>query len=501
MSLKHVIVQAGGKGTRMGHLTEHKPKALVSVNGMPMLYSLSRAFGGCDFYVIADYKADVLETYMESLPPEFKYELIRPGGKGTCAGIRAAAAMIPSDDQVAVVWCDLYFESPPPIPDANADYIGLTDKLKCRWCFRNGEPLEEPSTAGGILGLFFFKSKEILSNMPDSGEFVRFLKETGAKLNPIMIDRVAEIGNIEAYEKIRKRALPARFFNSVRIDGETVIKEVLDKNFEHLLADEINWYEFVIAHGYKNIPKVYSFKQPLVLEKINGSSPHNLENLDDMQKEGILTSILSALDDLHGIGAIPSSQETLNKVYIDKTIERIKKIKPLIPHSDSEHYVVNGKRVRNLLNQKHAGAIEALVRRMKPPEKFTVIHGDPTFSNMLIDHKTNKVFLIDPRGYFGSMRIYGDQLYDYAKLYYSVVGNYDTFNEKDFRVHMEGGKVTVSLRSEGWEGLERLFESRFAGRMKDIKDPARAHMDLAVRVCGGRYRLGAWRIFPRIGAL
>ena len=40
--LDYIIVQAGGKGTRMGALTQNKPKALVPVNNLPMIFHLFR---------------------------------------------------------------------------------------------------------------------------------------------------------------------------------------------------------------------------------------------------------------------------------------------------------------------------------------------------------------------------------------------------------------------------------------------------------------------------
>ena len=40
MDCEYIIVQAGGKGTRMGYLTANKPKCLVSVNKMPVLFHL-----------------------------------------------------------------------------------------------------------------------------------------------------------------------------------------------------------------------------------------------------------------------------------------------------------------------------------------------------------------------------------------------------------------------------------------------------------------------------
>ena len=47
MKTDYIIVQAGGKGKRMEHLTQNKPKALVPVNNLPMLFHLFQKYGRC----------------------------------------------------------------------------------------------------------------------------------------------------------------------------------------------------------------------------------------------------------------------------------------------------------------------------------------------------------------------------------------------------------------------------------------------------------------------
>jgi thiamine kinase-like enzyme len=93
------------------------------------------------------------------------------------------------------------------------------------------------------------------------------------------------------------------------------------------------------------------------------------------------------------------------------------------------------------------------------PESFTVIHGDCTFSNTLIDHH-NQVWFIDPRGRFGSSEMFGDPQYDWAKLYYSVVGNYDSINQKQFCVNFNGSTVDLVIRSNGYEQYSDYIRER-----------------------------------------
>ncbi len=69
MDLKYVVVQAGGKGSRMERLTRNKPKALVPVNNLPMIFHLFKKFSDKKFIIIGDYKFDVLKKYLYTFAP------------------------------------------------------------------------------------------------------------------------------------------------------------------------------------------------------------------------------------------------------------------------------------------------------------------------------------------------------------------------------------------------------------------------------------------------
>ena len=88
--------------------------------------------------------------------------------------------------------------------------------------------------------------------------------------------------------------------------------------------------------------------------------------------------------------------------------------------------------------------------------EFAFIHGDCTFSNLLLREDGTPV-LIDPRGYFGFTEFYGDVRYDWAKLYYSIVGNYDRFNLKEFSLDITEQGVQLEIASSHWEDMEEAF--------------------------------------------
>jgi len=464
--IKHLIVQAGGKGTRMGHLTINKPKCLISIYGKPMLYWLGESFPYAKMYIVSDYKKEVLEKYLQTVPPKFDYYLVETNGIGTCSGLQKARELIPQEEPFGIVWSDLFFENLVEIPDEVGNYVGITNKFKCRWSYKEGKLIEEASYKTGILGFFYFSDPNGLPEIPKDGEFVRFLSEL-KNIKTMIIENVKEIGSIEAFNKLKEKEINSRFFNSIKIEDKKVIKKSRNSEFDKLIEDEIRWYEYTSNKNFDYIPKIYKTKPDIEMERINGKHPYEFKNYDKKNKIKILNNIFEVLDKLHGIESVNYNREICHQVYVDKTIERMEKISKLIPHED--FFIINGKKVRNLLSNKYKDDMEEVFKLINASHSFTVIHGDPTFSNMLIDETNYKPYIFDPRGYFGKIKIFGDPLYDFAKLYYSVVGNYDQFNQRNFRLKIDDKHAEIEINSNGWKDCEEVFEERFNKELKDIK--------------------------------
>lgn len=68
-----------------------------------------------------------------------------------------------------------------------------------------------------------------------------------------------------------------------------------------------------------------------------------------------------------------------------------------------------------------------------------------------------KVAFIDPRGYFGDTKIFGDEDYDWAKLYYSLKGDYDQFNLKKFTLDIQDNEVEFAIKPNNWADMEEFF--------------------------------------------
>ena len=131
--LKYIIVQAGGKGTRMESLTRNKPKALVPVNNLPMIMHLFRKYPDKKYIIIGDYKFDVLKKYLREFA-SVDYTMVCGTGKsGTCAGMSEAISLIPDDERFMIIWCDLVLPDDYEIPqsDHNIFLVDGSMKMEC----------------------------------------------------------------------------------------------------------------------------------------------------------------------------------------------------------------------------------------------------------------------------------------------------------------------------------------------------------------------------------
>ncbi len=450
-NISYIIVQAGGKGTRMKNLTRNKPKALVPIQNLPMIFHLFKAYPDKKFIIIGDYKFDVLKKYLEAFCT-VDYVIVNGSGNiGTCAGLKDALKIIPEHRQFMLIWSDLVLSQGIALPKDNGNYIGISKEFRCRWSYVNGEFKEEASMDNGVAGCFIFADKYALHDVPDSGEFVRYLKDKPIKFKELPLYGTCEYGLLEEYSRLSK--CRCRPFNKLTVKESTIIKEGIDAQGKELALIEKAWYKKLITAGFKNIPQIYSY-EPLEMERIDGKNIYEYASLNAEQKNIILNNLVSCLKEVHSLGEVKSDYLSYEDAYIEKTIKRLDKVKDLVPFAKDSIITINGRRCRNIFY--NWDKVRDKINQYYP-SKFKLIHGDCTFSNLMLRNKDLSPVLIDPRGYFGFTQFFGDVAYEWAKLYYSIVGNYDQFNLKNFELSINESDVELTITSNGWEDMEGCF--------------------------------------------
>lgn len=449
-----IIIQAGGKGTRLEGLTRNKPKCMVPVNNLPIIFYAFQKFKDAEFTVVADYKTDVLEKYLAAFAPQYNYRVVQATKKGTVSGIKEAISTFADDEPFMIMWCDLILSEGFATPDVKGNYIGISKDFECRWSYINGKFIKEPSKENGVAGLFIFENKKYLENIPEEGALVGWLQTQDIKFNRIDLYGSKEIGTLLSYSDNNDSTPRCRPFNSMDFDGDIVVKRGINEQGQKIAVDEINWYKHVKELGYEFIPEIFEY-EPLKMKRVQGKNIYEYDCLTKTQKEDIIQNIIEALEKLHNLmPAIPANPEDCISNYITKTFERLSKIEKLVPFADREFIKINGQYYKNVFfdKEKFSSILSEMI-----PEEFRLIHGDCTFSNLMFDTFNMKTILIDPRGYFGNTKLYGDVDYDWAKLYYSIKGNYDQFNKKKFTLDIREEEVELAIKPNNWEDMEEFF--------------------------------------------
>ncbi len=458
MQVDYVIVQAGGKGTRMDYLTINKPKALVPIDNLPMLFHLFRKYPDKKYIIIGDYKFEALSKYLKAFA-DVEYKLINSDGyHGTCAGLKQSLDCIPDNKAFMLIWSDLILPDEYKMPDDNANYIGISKDFCCRWSYESNTFIENPSNEHGVAGQFIFTDKKIINNIPFTGEFVCWLRDQGIVFKELPLYKTKEYGLLSEYNKLEVQK--CRPFNRLYIDGDIIVKEGIDEQGRALAVREKAWYEKLKDRNFKNIPQIYSF-EPLKMERIIGKNIYEYTDISYDQKKEILKQIIDCLHEVQNLEMIPSDKNSYEIAYIDKTFDRLQKVRDLVPFANDEFILINGRQCRNVFY--HETELKDKVNKYLP-KKFKLLHGDCTFSNILLKNDSIPM-LIDPRGYFGVTELYGDAAYDWAKLYYSIVGNYDQFNLKRFRLEIRNNEIELCIESSGWEDMENEFFTLLNGEV------------------------------------
>lgn len=463
--IKNVIIQAGGKGTRLQHLTRNKPKCLVSVNNKPLLYHVFDKFNDdTRFHIIGDYLYTTLARYLRVFSPKVKFfQLFNAFGTGTISGIWRALKRIPEDQPILLTWCDLILPELKNIEfDPTKNYVIYTNELTCRWSISNHRLIEYKSNQKGIPGIFILKnSKDFADIIPHNGEFVRWLSDSKFEFEELEIKGLTEVGTMEDFERVNSSSFYSRSFNSIEIEDDKIIKKPINDHGKSLIALESDWYKTAKQVGIKNIPDVFNYtnniEEALIIKYYRFAS--HIFDYPEISIKAI-PEILHLLKDLHSKIYSIVNYEDVKNTYIKKTKDRLKPVSKFLDTS-LDFYIVNNKKCKNIIKGSFLDTIDI------PCNKFTFIHGDPTMSNILYDRVKGEIILIDPRGYFGNTKYLGDPDYDFAKLYYSIIGGYDWVNRKKFNLEISGNNIVVNLHRNHnfWIEFEPLF-SRYCDLSK-----------------------------------
>ena len=270
-----IIIQAGGKGTRLEGLTRNKPKCIVPVNNLPIIFYAFEKFEDAEFFIIADYKTDVLEKYLAAFAGKYKYKIIQATRKGTISGIKEALTYFDNNERVVISWCDLILSKDLKIPE-KGNYIGISKDFECRWSFIDGKFKKIPSKEHGVAGFFMFENKALLEDIAEEGALVGWLANKNIEFLELSLSGTKEIGTMIAFDENNYQLRRWRPFNHMIFDGDFVIKDGINEQGKKIAIDERAWYRFVKSKGYEFIPEIYEY-EPLKMRRVQGQNIYDYD--------------------------------------------------------------------------------------------------------------------------------------------------------------------------------------------------------------------------------
>lgn len=309
--------------------------------------------------------------------------------------------------------------------------FSITDGAYFRRC------LEEAFTQNGLLMSTFYCALQLYS--------MKY------PMKAVVTENWFDMGHQNKYYS-SKLEVRAREFNHISIDKNRGILRKSSDDKDKFIG-EIKWYLKLPSDIEYVRPRIFdystSYDDPYIsIEYYAYHTLHELFLYGDLNRQqwiDIFNRVRFVCNDFKRYTVKDSKiLPSLEEMYLTKTLQRLDKLK-----TDTRFCVffernitINGKECLNLNN------IIELLKRIIPQylydiEKFTIIHGDLCFANIMVDSNLSFIKVIDPRGKFGAFDIYGDPRYELAKLFHSVDGKYDYIIKDLFGVQYDAGSTSI----------------------------------------------------------
>ncbi|UFJ42455.1 hypothetical protein LOK74_08200 [Brevibacillus humidisoli] len=271
----------------------------------------------------------------------------------------------------------------------------------------------------------------------------------------------------------------ARYFNQLVYDeGErSVTKRSTD---ERKLTDEICWYLDLPSRCKSLIPAIYDYSlEPgnvfVTMEYIPWptltDSYLTVEGSSQLLEwEKVFEDLREVVRQFTAYSREPdiTSYETM---YMTKTHQRLGQFirssewaSAMLERGFQE---INGRRLPcpSLVLERERAAIDRLLYE----GRFQIIHGDYCFPNILYDHDSRSIKLIDPRGSFGAPGLFGDVRYDLAKIRHSLSG-FDNIVRDRFTVSLSGQSIALSLADNlAQRALRQMWDRCLDKRLAEVR--------------------------------
>ena len=467
--LQNIIIVAGGENTRFKEMSIF-PKILLPTLDYPSILSYNcELFKDYNIYLIINDRYELMtKQYIRKNQLNVNV-LVSHNHNGSANTIKELVNDLPKEN-VLFVWSDLILDQIgldsiiQGIQESNKPNIIFTYNGNYRFKATDGYIVPIIGN-GNVPGIYYTQSlNKVLDNYiyeQYNFDYLEIFKDylsdqyqTKKYLGTIIEFR--DLDTYLAYYKRTNKKTSTRFFNKMDIESNILTKKCINKDYNHLIEREINWYNKCKENNYKNIPIIYETSKEnhfIKMEYLEGYQNiyEFIKQCDDNEFNIFMKSYFKAVEDLHKSNQVKIDyQQAFEDFYIefyDKVIKRCNNISGILYNYDEN-------KLKEILNKAFYRIFELIGKDNINNYSFT--HGDLNGSNVMYNQNTHDIKFIDPRGYFGKTQLIGPASYDYAKIMYCFSG-YDDFNNGNSRFTKDWYDEPQELRHYEFGENQKLY--------------------------------------------
>jgi dTDP-glucose pyrophosphorylase len=450
--MRSVIIPAAGLATRMKPLSRGVSKAMIPVNGRPLIsYIIEKIYEKQDVsevVIVENELGDISEFVSRVYPDRNIRCFVQDEKLGPLHAIDIGFKQLEDLSSNVTIWLGDTI----CLDDFNYNRSFLAvHKVSDphRWCLvdKDGKLYDKPDgqvpTDSAIIGVYNFTDRKAFNQSMEKGmskpthkgeyQIAALLESYMKKDGPMELAFAEEwydCGELNTYYESKARLLKrtARSFNKIEVDTfySTVTKTSEDHEKKNKIQAEKMWFE--------NLDEKQSLFCPRILESEAGSLRMTLEpgtalnevlvydNLRTDIWHDIIRKILKVHHEVFYSGVVKDYEQSklCFEAYYIKTSKRLEDIWNLLGHHDTD--------LESFL-------LDTSLELVKDPMWSACMHGDSHLGNIIYDPHSGNIKFVDPRGEFGGFYWNkGDMRYDMAKLLQDFYCGYAMIMANRYRI-------------------------------------------------------------------
>ena len=472
------IIPAAGRGSRMLSLTDNCAKSMVPIASKPLIsYLLDQLIEEqmLNVAIIVGYKKETIIDYVDMF---YKDKLnITYVEQKELLGL--GHAIYETVNQIHIEkYSDIFIMLGDAIFTNNKIYKFDKSYIACkimsdysRWCIAVKDekdhlvklldkPRIKPEINLALVGAYYFDDsflfKQCVNEAINSGITIKNEYQISTaieiynKIKQVNILTLSEdddwldFGELDQYNKNRRKINQSRFFNSVKYTDDAVLKKSDSNKIK--IQREIMWFLAMPKNLHKYFPDLISYNlddtnPEYSIKYCNGNNLQEMwlySNFNDELWIKIFTHVMNVINDFKKNSHEKKinfysfiSNQLKTRIDVDEFFTG-----DIIKINEIEYDL-------NILKQFFNSYLQQCSVRFNDANSY-ICHGDMVFSNILYNIVTNDIKLIDPRGNFCDNIIYGDTRYDIAKLAQCIIGDYDYIVNNLFTLTNNGYKIYMA---------------------------------------------------------